>query len=241
MIGFYDYTVILTYLSLLSAGTGIVVSLSDNGHPYIGVFFLMFCGLLDAFDGRVARTKKNRTEMEKNYGIQIDSLSDLVAFGVLPACIGAALIRSSIAINITLADKDSIWYLKVLEILLFAVLILYILAALIRLAYFNVTEEERQKKEGGTRKYFEGLPVTSAALIFPGVMLLKYIFFAFFENPVDISFIYFPVILITGFLFVSKLKVPKPGLRGIYIMIAIGALMCVSLAVGYYLNFKGII
>ena len=95
MIGFYDYTVILTYLSLLSAGAGIIISLSGTGHPYIGTFFLLFCGLCDAFDGRVARTKDNRTDMEKAFGIQIDSLSDLVAFGVLPACIGSAMIRTS--------------------------------------------------------------------------------------------------------------------------------------------------
>ena len=93
MIGFYDYTVILTYFSLLSATSGIVVALSGGGHPYYGCLFLLFCGLCDAFDGKVARTKKGRTKMEKDFGIQIDSLSDLVAFGVLPACIGAALIQ----------------------------------------------------------------------------------------------------------------------------------------------------
>lgn len=47
MIGFYDYTVILTYLSLTSAGIGIMISLSGKGHPYFGVFFLLFCGLCD--------------------------------------------------------------------------------------------------------------------------------------------------------------------------------------------------
>ena len=44
MIGFYDYTVWLTYASLLSAGTGIVVTLSGLGHPYMGMFFLLFSG-----------------------------------------------------------------------------------------------------------------------------------------------------------------------------------------------------
>ena len=95
MIGYYDYTVLLTYFSLVSAGLGILISLHGDCHPYIGVFFLLFCGLCDAFDGKVARTKKNRTEEECKFGIQIDSLSDLVAFGVLPACIGEAMLLQS--------------------------------------------------------------------------------------------------------------------------------------------------
>ena len=74
MIGFYNYTMLLTYLSLMSAGLGIVVSLSGGGHPYIGVFFLMISGLCDAFDGKVARTKPDRSEMEQKFGIQVDSL-----------------------------------------------------------------------------------------------------------------------------------------------------------------------
>ena len=36
------------------------------------------------FDGKIARTKKNRTEDEKRFGIQIDSLCDVVCFGVFP-------------------------------------------------------------------------------------------------------------------------------------------------------------
>ena len=171
MIGFYDYTVILTYVSLLSAGVGIFVSLSGSGHPYWGTFFLLLCGLCDSFDGLVARTKKNRSQMEKSFGVQIDSLSDLVAFGVLPACIGMALIRTSPFLRQMFAAEQEAVALRFLGGMIFAVLVLYILAALIRLAYFNVTEEERQRTEGGTRKVYTGLPVTSAALIFPIVLL----------------------------------------------------------------------
>lgn len=230
MIGFYDYTVILTYLSLFSAGTGIFVSLSGNGHPYWGTFFLLFCGLCDAFDGQVARTKKNRTKMEQNYGIQIDSLSDLIAFGVLPACIGMALVRTSPLLqSIFGSDKDNV-PLRIVSVVLFAVMVLYILAALIRLAYFNVTEEERQRTEGGVRRTYTGLPVTSAALIFPSVMLFRYIL------PMDISIVYFPVTLITGFLFLSKLQIPKPHLRGILIMIGVGVVECILLLVFFFLR-----
>ena len=91
MIGYYNYTVWLTSASLLSACLGIGVSLHGAGQPYWGVFFQLLSGLCEAFDGRVARRKKDRSQMEKKYGIQIDSLADLVAIGVLPACIGEAL------------------------------------------------------------------------------------------------------------------------------------------------------
>ena len=216
MIGFYDYTTILTYLSLLSACTGIVVSLAGEGHPFMACFFLMFCGFCDAFDGKVARTKKGRTQMECDYGIQIDSLSDLVAFGVLPAAIGGALILDSTYLQ-RLADlyRDR-WFFIIGALVLYAILLLYVLAAMIRLAWFNVTEEERQRTEGGVRKYYTGLPVTTAALVFPMVMLAQYVTVA------DISLVYIAVALLTGLAFVSKVQVPKPGRKGILAMMAVG-------------------
>ncbi len=218
MIGFYDYTVILTYLSLLSAGTGIVVSLSGNGHPYMGMFFLLLCGFCDAFDGMVARTKKNRTQTERSYGIQIDSLADVVAFGVLPACMGVAILRRSALLSACLNPNGGTG-MFLLGLLLQGVLMLYILAALIRLAYFNVTEEERQAQEGGKkRKEYLGLPVTSAALIFPTVLLLDYIC-----KDLDLAPVYFGAAAATGLAFLLKFKVRKPGKKGVLLMVAVGA------------------
>lgn len=216
MLGFFDYTVWLTYLSLLSAGLGIMVSLNGTGHPYLGIFFLLFCGLCDAFDGSVARTKKDRTDIQKKFGIQIDSLSDLVAFGVLPACIGNAMIRVWPNVNEIPKFKTGRVTDFSTSILLFTIILFYILAAMIRLAYFNVMEEERQKVETGRRKYFQGLPVTSSALIFPTVMLVQ------FMTSVDITPVYFAAMLVTGAFFVTNIKIPKPGLRGILIMCGIG-------------------
>ncbi len=220
MIGFYDYTVVLTYLSMLSATTGIMLCLNDIGHPYLGMIFLMICGLFDAFDGKVARTKKNRTEQMKKFGIQIDSLSDLVAFGVLPACIGIAMLRSSIEFSIFpdfkflhLADKSAI-----IKIVLTVIAVFYTLAAMIRLAYFNVLEEERQKTEGGSNKTYIGLPVTSAALIFPTILLIHIFCSA------DLTLLYFIFLAIVGFLFVSKIQFKKPTLKGVLIMVTVGLL-----------------
>ena len=216
MIGVYDYTVILTYLSLLSAGAGIFVSLSGGGHPYLGAFFLMFCGLCDAFDGKVARTKKNRTSLEINFGIQIDSLCDVVAFGVLPASIGAAMLRVSPFLREKVFSSGKTWLTGILRAVLYGILLFYVLAALVRLAYFNVTEEERQKTEGGVRRYYLGVPVTTSALIFPTVLLLQYLISA------DLTLAFFAVTLLLALAFVSRLRIPKPGLRGILIMVGIG-------------------
>ncbi len=226
MIGFYDYTVVLTYLSMLSATTGITLCLNNIGHPYIGMFFLMFCGLCDAFDGKVARTKQNRTEQMKKFGIQIDSLSDLVAFGVLPACIGIALMRCSIEYTtmpdfrfIKLAEKPSL-----VKAILSAIAVLYALAAMIRLAYYNVTEEERQQSEGNqVRKAFVGLPVTSSAIVCPTILLL-HIF-----SSVDLTLLYFFFLALMGCLFISKVRFTKPGLRGVLIMIGIGVIEAAAL------------
>ena len=217
MIGYYDYTVILTYLSLLSSTTGIVVALAGPGHPYIGSFFLLLSGLCDAFDGKVARTKKTRTPEEKAFGIQIDSLSDLVAFGVLPTCIGTALIRTSPMIQAALADPAAPEQIKVGRFLIHAVLVLYALAAMIRLAYYNVTEEKRQQTDSGVRSHYLGLPVTSAALIFPLVLLLQYV------TRADITLAYIGAALLVGALFLTPFRLKKPGLRGILIMVGLGA------------------
>ena len=89
MIGYYDYTVLLTYLGFASGMVGIYLSIL--GDPFKAIICLMFSGLCDMFDGKVARTKKRRTVEERQFGVQLDSLSDLVCFGILPAMIGYSL------------------------------------------------------------------------------------------------------------------------------------------------------
>ena len=152
MIGFYDYTVILTYLSLLSGISGVLVCLKGIGHPYLGMFFLLFSGLCDTFDGKVARSKKDRTEQAKRFGIQIDSLSDLICFGVLPA---------SIIYNLNKYNR-----------VVLGVAAVYVLCALMRLAYFNVDEQERQKSTTEGRKVYYGMPVTLSAVFVPVIYWL---------------------------------------------------------------------
>lgn len=99
MLGFYDYTVVLTYISLFISVGGMMFTM--NGHFKLAVTCLALSGLCDMFDGKIARTKKNRTEDEKRFGIQIDSLCDIVCFGVAPALLCYRLgMRSLIGIFI---------------------------------------------------------------------------------------------------------------------------------------------
>ena len=151
MLGVYDYTVVLTYISLVVSMSGMMFSV--NGKIQYAVVCLAISGLCDMFDGKIARTKKNRTEVEKNFGIQIDSLSDVICFGVSPAilcyCMG---MRSRVGI---------------------VILMFYVLAGLIRLAWFNVTEEVRQSETTEKREYYQGLPITSMAIALPIMFALK--------------------------------------------------------------------
>ena len=183
LIGVYDYTVILTYMSLCSAVLGIVFA--DQGRFTGAVLCVLTSGIFDAFDGTVARTKKNRTEDEKAFGIQLDSLCDVVAFGVCPAFICYSM------------GTDGV--------LGVAFAMLYCLCAVIRLAFFNVLEANRQKTEGGCNKYYRGLPVTSISMIFPLIYFLR------FAVPEQVFvWILHGMLAVVAFLFVLDFKVKKP-------------------------------
>ena len=64
------------------------IGLSMYGRTSMAIVCLMVSGFCDLFDGSIARTKK-RTESEMKFGIQIDSLADMICFGVLPVQSGS--------------------------------------------------------------------------------------------------------------------------------------------------------
>ena len=200
MIGFYNYTVILTYISLVISSVGI--GFAATGNPMTAMFCLMASGVCDMFDGMIARTRKKSTDEEKRFGIQLDSLCDIVCFGVLPAATGIAM-----------AEGQS----TLLQVASWAFGALLILGALIRLAYFNVTEETRQATEGGRRKSYLGVPVTTAAMVFPLMFALSLLLPA----PLNL-WIYPAFTLITALSFVTPVKVPKSHGKGLVVMGLIG-------------------
>ena len=202
MIGYYNYTVILTYLSLLSALFG--THLAFCNHYVEALLCLLACGAFDSFDGIVARSKKDRTDEEKKFGIQIDSLVDMFSFGIFPAIIGY-----------TLGLHSWIW---------FVVFGLYAICAVSRLGYFNVAEEIRQNQTTEKRKFYQGLPVTTSCLIFPVIYLLNY----FLDSSI-VTTIYGCVMFVVAVLFVVDFKMIKPGLKGVMGMVVLGILVAIGL------------
>ena len=178
MIGFYNVSVILTYISLVAAMFGIFQA--TNGNSTAAVFCLLFCGLCDMFDG----------------------------FGVLPAVICYSL------------GATQIWQM--------AALTFFTLAAVVRLAYFNVTEAARQQKTDENRSVYQGLPVTSIAVLLP----LLYIF----RSPLGAALpaVSAAYLFVIGALFVLNFKVKKPHGAATYVVIALGALILAGLLISAF-------
>ena len=185
-IGVYDYTVILTYISLISAVMGMIFASRESfAEAVLCVFISGFC---DAFDGMVARSKKNRTEDEKAFGIQLDSPVDVIRFGVVPAFI--------------------CYQMGVQGVIGLICVFGYSICAVIRLAFFNVQEGKRQQQESGINKYYRGLPVTSISMIFPVVYLLRGL-----VAPELFVVVLHIMLAMTGFLFILDFKVKKPDFQ----------------------------
>ena len=133
-IGVYNLANCVTMLGVAAA----VVGISFAGNPRFAMLMLILAGVCDMFDGRVARMFP-RTEIEKRYGIQLDSFADTVSFVIFPAVF-------------LIAQGRTVWTVLIA--------ILYVFAGVTRLCWFDITTD-------GNTKYFSGFPVTCIALLLP--------------------------------------------------------------------------
>ena len=171
------------------------------------------------FDGKIARTKKNRTEDQKSFGIQIDSLCDIVCFGVLP---------------IIICYKTGMNRLPGMAILVF-----YGIAGVIRLGYFNVMEARRQAESSGERKYYQGLPITSMAIALP----ILYVVYPLFPGRGIFIAAEHVLVAVVGALFITDFKLKKPSVKGVFMITAAVAISVVVLLMvwrgwGRFLHFR---
>ncbi len=176
-IGVYNLPNAITMLGLVLSLSACFLS-SYHEMPYAIICF-MYSGLCDMLDGMVAR-KLPLKEEEKLFGVQLDSIVDVVSFGVAPVMIGFNL-----GFN-TFFD--------------YVLALLYASCASMRLAYFNVHGTSGE----GKIKYYTGLPVTFSAIIFP-IVYTSY----FYGNKPLYEFLIRLTFFVVAVLFIVKVKIPK--------------------------------
>lgn len=142
---------LLTIMNLAFGGAAILVTMNDKFA--LAVLFIFVAGLLDRFDGMTAR----KLGIESELGKQLDSMSDIISFGIAPALLIYAYATHELG---TLA---------------MVVTVMYIASGAFRLARFNISE---------SNGFFTGLPITAAGVVLtlsyfavPYVPAVFYLFF----------------------------------------------------------------
>lgn len=185
---------ILTFVGIAAAVIGIITP--EIKHSMI---CLIISGVCDLFDGAAAR-KFTRSETQKEFGVQIDSLADVISFVALPISI-------LIKLDIPFALCASLG-------------VIYAIFSVIRLANFNVSVS-KSNTNNGVKKYYNGLPMTYAALVFPVIYIIT--------MYIDISIvnIFLPIAyMVCAIMFILDVKIRKP--RGIaYVFFALLAVASV--------------
>ena len=101
--------------------------------------------------------------------------------------------------------------------------LMIVLAAVIRLGYFNVMEEERQRTTTENRKEYEGLPVTSVSAVLPLLYVGRH------NIPHDIfPYVFQGFLMLISILFVARIRVNKPTNKGLLIMFALAIVIFFS-------------
>ena len=178
-IGKYNKSLIITYVGVAFAIMGMNFALKHDLR--MTMVCLVIAGVCDLFDGKVARMCK-RTEEEKLFGIEIDSLADMVGFVVFPIVIGYSMGLNN-------------WYN------IFGY-VLFVLCGITRLGFFNISVVDTNRDKPVST--YKGLPVTSSSIIFPFFWFLCEII-----SKLSFSCLYPFLTYIIAFLFIFNFSIPK--------------------------------
>lgn len=175
--GVFLVPVTITSLGLLSGFYSLVSSI--NGRFELAAVMIMIAFVCDGLDGRVARLSRTSSE----FGVEYDSLTDVVAFGVAPATLVYC------------------WALRPLGGIGIVAAGLYVVCAALRLARFNVQIASTDKRR------FVGLPVPGAAAMLAGAALA----YSYFELniPHALCAVMAPLALVLGGLMISRVPYPS--------------------------------
>lgn len=135
-------------------GAGAVLALmqylvtAENRWLVLAMVLLPVAGIFDFADGRVARWRRRSSAI----GADLDSLADVISFGLAPAALGFAVgLRGALDV---------------------VILLYFVACGISRLARFNATADDLAD-ETGKVKYFEGTPIPSSVLIV-GLLAILY-------------------------------------------------------------------
>ena len=139
------------------------IKFAIDGKFAIAIIAILFAGLMDALDGRIARLIKGTSKMGK----ELDSLGDVISFGVAPALI------------------MYFWNLQYLDKLGWFVCLTYVVCVALRLARFNVNSEEEPSWKDN---FFEGMPSPAGGIVvlMPLIISFSGLGELFFEINYDI-------------------------------------------------------
>ena len=167
------------------------IETGDVIHIYFACGLVLAALVFDVLDGRIARWRQNSSPL----GRELDSLADVISFGVAPAIIGYGVGMQGFYDRIVLAY--------------------FVACGVSRLARYNVTAEELS---GGTGKvkYFEGTPIPTSILL---VALLAVAAWTgavrenlWFGEMKLAGFTLHPLVLLfalSGSLMISRIRIPK--------------------------------
>ncbi len=191
----------LTLINLLFGCAAVTVALVGE-NEYNAAWLIIIAAIIDVFDGFFARLLNAKS----HFGAQLDSLSDMVSFGVAPSIVLYRWLLLVLTKRSIFSTFDPISANFAQNLILFCSFF-FAVAVAIRLARFNITPS--------TGKNFKGLPCTSGALIVASVWLIL----GSTESELIRSFILniyavliFMAILI--YLMLSKLNMPSLKFKG---------------------------
>lgn len=132
----FDKANILTYVGLILAVLG--MQLCFVGDMDLAVMCLLIAGICDGFDGAFA--KKMRKNGDSSFGVELDSLVDIISSGVFPVVICLSMGFNSI-----------------IDLIIYSI---FLVCGVGRLAYYNITSKENNN-------YFSGVPITVSTILLP--------------------------------------------------------------------------
>ncbi len=177
----------ITSLNIISGTISII--LSFEGYPMGAGFFIFAAAVFDFLDGFFARLLKAYSELGK----QLDSLADLISFGLAPGFIVYNLLRSCLLMEKLEFENIAIYKLAILSIA-----ILIPLASAFRLAKFNIDTKQTSS--------FLGLPTPANAIFYASLPIIMGIKFDLLTYGIILNLkVLIPIIIILSFLLVSRI------------------------------------